>query len=314
MRKLSLIIALPLLATVAACSGANEAEEEAAAEASEAAGEAPTAAKESAQADTSTETEGGAVFTKPAAVSPSVAPGVAFAYHYDFRVPGDKIEVVQDEHAAACETLGLSRCQITGLNFSKSDRGEPSGRMEFLLDPAIARKFGRDAIATVEKAEGIVAETNVSGENVGEGITNSQVRSAGLEAEVKRIEARLAAKGLAADERVELSRRAEELREMMGREKQTRREGEAKLATTPMVFNYSGNMGLGAKGEFGNAVAASSSSLMTMLSMLTLLIGVILPWLIPIVVIILLIKSPLGAGIRRWWRGNSPLNDVPVKD
>jgi Domain of unknown function (DUF4349) len=316
MRKLSLIIALPLLALVAACQDSSL-REEAAPEATEAGADAAIDAKEAA-ADASTEAasgrSGGAVFTKPAAVSPSVAPGVAFQYHYDFRVPAKQIEAVQDEHAAACETLGLSRCQITALTFQQNENRDPSGRMEFMLDPAIARKFGRDAIASVEKAEGVLATSNVSGDNVGADIASSQVRSAGLEAEVKRIEARLAGNGLAEDERVELRRRAEELREMMGGEKEQRRSGEKRLATTPVVFNYSGNMGIGADGSFGEAVAASTSSLMTMLSMLLLFAGVVLPWLLPIGAIVLLVRSPLGAGLRRWWSKSSPLVDAPVKD
>lgn len=317
MRKLSLIIALPLLALVSACSQDAQ-EEPAATEAVDVQQEAP-AAEEKAEAASDAANEpiasrGGAVFNKPAAVSPSVAPGVAFAYQYDFRVPGDRIEAVQDEHAAACETLGLSRCQITGLSFNQSENGYPQGRMAFLLDPAIARKFGRDAIASLEKAEGVLATSNVSGEDVGSQIATSQVRSSGMEAELKRIEGRLAAKGLAADERSELARRAEELRQMLGNEKQQRQSGEARIATTPVAFNYSGNMGIGGSDTFGDAWSASSNSMTTMLSVMLMFFGVILPWLLPIAAIILIVKSPLGAGLRRWWRGNSPLADEPVKE
>jgi hypothetical protein len=323
MRKLSLIIALPLLATISAC-GEKAMQEPAGMETVDVAeGEAATAAgKAEVAADAAREAAnepvasrgGGAVFNKPAAVSPSVAPGVAFAYQYDFRVPGENIEAVQDEHAAACETLGLSRCQITGLSFNQSERGYPAGRMEFLLDPSIARKFGRDAIASVEKAEGVLATSNVSGEDVGSQIATSQVRSAGMEAEVKRIEARLAGKGLTNEERIELRRRAEELRSMLGNERDTRRSGEARIATTPVAFNYSGNMGIGGSGSFGEAWSASSNSMSTMLSVMLMFFGVILPWLLPVAAIILIVKSPLGAGLRRWWRGNSPLIDEPVKE
>jgi hypothetical protein len=332
MRKLSLIIALPLLATIAACSGEQDQAAEPAAteavdvaeraaptaEAKRIAAEAREAPAEDVAADAAAPSGNaptrGAVFTKPATVSPSVAPGVAFQYQYDFRVPGDKIEAVQDEHAAACETLGLSRCQITGLSFNQSERGYPQGQMQFLLDPAIARKFGRDAISSVEKAEGVLAKSNVEGENVGADIASSQVRSAGMEAELKRIEGRLAAKGLASDERSELANRAEEIRQSLASEKQNRRSGEARIATTPVAFNYSGNMGIGGSGSFGDAWSASSSSMTTMLSVMLMFFGVILPWLLPFAVIALLIKSPLGKGFRRWWNRNSPLVDEPVKE
>ncbi|MBK8373413.1 DUF4349 domain-containing protein [Sphingorhabdus sp.] len=312
MRK-SLIIALPLLAALAGCQNAEEAGNEPIATEAAAEGSADIAEAKDAAAEAEIAASGGAVFSQPAAVSPSVAPGVAFQYSYDFRVPGDKIEGVQDEHAAACETLGLSRCQITGLNFSQSENGYPEGRMEFLLDPAIARKFGRDAIASVEKAEGVLTTSNVSGENVGAEIASSQVRSAGMEAEVKRIEERLAGKGLANDERVELRRRAEELRDMMGGEKETRRNGEKRIATTPVQFNYSGNMGIGGSGAFGDALSASTDSMTSMLGLLLMLAGVVLPWLLPIGAVVLFVKSPLGAGLRRWWGRNTPLADEPAK-
>ena len=312
MRKLSSIIALPLLAVFAGCSAENEAREETPAEAGAEAADA-SVAKVSVN-EAAEEASNGVVFTKPAAVSPSVAPGVAFQYQYSFRVPGEKIEAVQDEHAAACETLGLSHCQITGLNFQQGEAGYPEGRMEFLLDPSIARKFGRDAITSVEKAEGIVANSNVSGDNVGSEIASSQVRSAGIEAEVKRIEARLAGKGLANDERVELRRRAEELRDMLGGEREARRGGERRLATTPVVFDYSGNMGLGGAGAFSDAWAASSSSMATMFAFLLMFAGVVLPWLLPVWLFVLLVKSPIGAGLRRWWNRNSPIVDAPLKD
>lgn len=312
MRTLSWIIALPLLAVVAGCSAENKAGKEAAAEAGAEA--ADTSVSKVAVNEAAADASNGAVFTKPTAVSPSVAPGVAFQYQYSFRVPGDKIEAVQDEHAAACETVGLSRCQITGLNFQQGEAGYPEGRMEFLLDPSIARKFGRDAMTSVEKAEGIVANSNVSGDNVGSEIASSQVRSAGIEAEVKRIEARLAGKGLANDERVELSRRVEELRDMLGGEKEARRGGEKRLATTPVVFDYSGNMGIGGAGAFGDAWSASSSSMATMFAFLLMFAGVILPWLLPVGLFVLLVKSPIGAGPRRWWNRNTPLVDGAVKD
>jgi hypothetical protein len=42
--------------------------------------------------------------------------------------------------------------------------------------------------------------------------------------------------------------------------------------------------------------------------------GVILPWLLPVGLFVLLVKSPIGAGLRRWWNRNSPMVDAPVKE
>lgn len=49
-------------------------------------------------------------------VSPT-APGVAFRYAYDYQLPDEGISAVQEAHAAKCESLGVQRCRITGLEY-----------------------------------------------------------------------------------------------------------------------------------------------------------------------------------------------------
>ncbi len=75
----------------------------------------------------------------------SAAPGVAFNYRYAFRVPDAKIAAVQEEHAAACETLGLSRCRITGMRYSLIDEDQ---LLEAYPNSARAKTF----LLTVERA------------------------------------------------------------------------------------------------------------------------------------------------------------------
>ena len=124
-------------------------------------------------------------------VAVTAAPGVAFNYQYAFRLEDDRIARVQEEHAAACEALGIARCRITGMSYRLVREHEVEGQLQFKLDPAIARRFGKDAIASVEKAEGVLALASISGEDVGTQISDSQRRSAGIADEVARLEARL---------------------------------------------------------------------------------------------------------------------------
>src|SRR3546814_8585545 len=67
---------------------------------------------------------------------------------------------------------------------------EVEAQLLFKLDPAIARRFGRDALSSVEKAEGVLAEARISGEDVGTQIDDSQRRSANIGSEIARLEAR----------------------------------------------------------------------------------------------------------------------------
>ena len=213
------------------------------------------------------------------AISAAVAPGVAFAYNYAFTLSGKAISKVQQQHAAACQTLGPSRCRITGMNYEQPNDNEVSAWLDFLLAPDVAASFGNDAIAAVEKAEGKLDNASVHGENAGDTIKLSQSDSAAIEAELARIEARLAAKGLTAAERAELQQQAGSLREQLRGKASDRAAAEASIATTPVSFAYASESVLAGKGTFGKAAGASWSSAQGLLSLLLLVGGIALPWL-----------------------------------
>ncbi len=236
-------------------------------------------------------------------VSPSAAPGVAFNYRYAFRVPDAKIAGVQEEHAAACETLGLSRCRITGMRYTLEDEDEVRASLAFKLDPIIARKFGKDAIASVAKAEGILVDSQIDGVDVGSEISASQRRNADVSSNLDRIEKRLAAGGMKDRERTELQEQAARMREQLSAETDTRRAGEASLATTPMEFSYSGGEGIpgfGRGNPFADAWDSAVSSFATVSSLLLLAIGVLLPWLMLGVLLIALWRTPPMRKLRGW--------------
>lgn len=207
-----------------------------------------------------------------------VAPGVAFTYAYAFTLPAEAISNVQQEHAAACTRLGPTRCRVTGMNYEKPGEDRVSARLDLLLAPDLAHRFGTEGIAAVERAEGKLERASVNGENAGDAIQISQEDSAAIEAEVARLEARLRAKGLADQERVELQRRVSELRDQLRGEAAHRRDKEEAIATTPVSFNYASE-GLIGGNTFGKAASASLNSIENMLAFLMLLAGVALPWI-----------------------------------
>ena len=244
------------------------------------------------------------------------APGVAFTYRYDFRVPDARISAVQERHAAACEALGINRCRITGLQYTLVDEDEVNATLQFKLDPAIARQFGKEAITSVEAAEGILVNSEISGTDVGTGISDSQDRSRSLSAELTRIETRLAQGGIGDRERQELQQQAASLRQQIEGERQSRRGGEAMLASTPMELHYRGGSdipGLDNGRPISNAFKAAVSSFVTMVGFLLLIIGVTLPWLAVVLGLILLWRSRVGLGVRRWWRNAPRPGDAPAQ-
>lgn len=222
----------------------------------------------------------------------SVTPGVAFTLSYAFELPGKAISTVQQEHAAACAKLGITRCRVTGMSFEQPRPDEANGRLDFLLAPDIAHSFGSTAVALVEKAEGRLDNAMIQGENAGDQIVLSQHDSAASEAEIKRIEARLAAKGLTSRERAELQSQIGNLRREIDGQVSTRRGLEKSIATTPVSFTYASQGLIGGTGIFGKAAAASWSSLQGMLSFVALALGLALPWLVMIGLIVVILRSP----------------------
>lgn len=257
---------LPLLLTCAlpalllnACNKAEEA-------ATDAAANAPAAAEES-----TTDNAG-------PRISGAVAPGVAFVYRYAFSLPGEAIAATQQRHAAACQQLGTARCRITAMTYDQPREGKVQARIDFLLAPDIAHRFGSDGITAVEQAKGKLENAAIQGEDAGTAIKLSQQDSAAVEAEVRRIEERLSLGGLSKSERVDLRRQIAELRERLRGAAKDRSNKEASIASTPVSFEYSSEGLLGGN-SFGKAAGASASSLGSILSLLVVLAGFALPWI-----------------------------------
>lgn len=245
---------------------------------------------------------------RPPNVGVTSAPGVAFNYAYAFRLDDNRIAKVQEEHAAACEALGTTRCRIAGMTYRLVRENEVEAQLLFKLDPAIARKFGRDALSSVEKAEGVLAEARISGEDVGTQISDSQRRSADIGAEIARLEARLKQGGIGDRERTELQQQIAMMRRQLDGERDTRRAGEAMLATTPMQFDYVGTGGLPGIGygdPFSDALNMLVRSGSVMLSFILVVGAAVLPWALLFVLLLMVWRTRPMLGVRGWLRGTA---------
>lgn len=216
-----------------------------------------------------------------AGADPSVAPGVAFAYRFNFRLPDDSVSDAQNRHVAACEQLGRAHCRVTGMRYEQEQGGRIDAHLTFMLDPARARSFTRDAVNIVERIDGELVDSHVNGTDVGTGITASQANSARLGGDVARIEERLRQPGLSASEQRDLRNQIAQMQGALGDEEADRRDGEAQLAFTPVNFTYTGSTSVGGLDRdrpFASAWAASADSLATASAFVMMLLGVILPW------------------------------------
>jgi hypothetical protein len=213
----------------------------------------------------------------------TAAPGVAFNYRYAFRLPNAKIAAVQEEHATACEKLGIDHCRIVGMRYSLIDEENVAATLAFKLDPALARDFGKQGIAAVNKSEGILTDSEITGVDAGATIANADRQSAQLRDDLARIEAKLKQPGLSAEERVDLNQQAETLRSEVRGTADTKTAARESLATTPMEFTYgSGDMipSFNGRGSLRDAFATSMASFKSMFAVLIVTIGVFLPWVL----------------------------------
>ncbi|MEA3064105.1 MAG: hypothetical protein QOJ27_540 [Sphingomonadales bacterium] len=222
---------------------------------------------------------------RPPGVAPTAAPGVAFNYRYAFRLPAVHIGRVQEEHAQACEKLGIEHCRITGMTYRDDGDRHVEAQLAFKLDPALARTFGRDGIAAVAKAQGELLQAAITGTDVGSEIAAATRDQAQQADEVRRIEQQLARPGLSSSERVELQQQLQALKSSIrvGQAEQTGRR--QVLASTPVVFDYeSGKTGTRLERAFADAgdnfVGAATTLLIVLVTLLPWIVALLLLWLL----------------------------------
>jgi hypothetical protein len=236
------------------------------------------------------------------AIGPSAAPGVAFNYRYAFRLPGERISAVQEQHAAACEKLGLDRCRITGMRYRLLGEDDVEAFLAFKLDPAIARQFGKNGIESVARSEGMLVDSEISGEDAGADIERATRNVGQLEEDLSRIEAQLARAGLRSAERSELQMQADRIRESMRATRANREERRESLAKTPMVFQYgSGDVapGFDNRSPLKTALKDAQENFVSGFATLLVILVTLLPWAIVLGFLFWLFRR-FGGPLRRF--------------
>lgn len=262
------LYALPLLFAAVACSQARD--EPAAADAADAMEASTTQAASDAAGDGSTPRIGA-----------NVAPGVAFEHRYQFALPEARIGETQSRHAAQCEAIGIVRCRVTGMAFEKEDGGEVTATLAFKLDPALTYSFARDAADIVEAADGRLADSRITGEDVGSAIVTDDKSLAGIDAELAKIEAQLKIPNLSKDVRGRLVEEAQRLRaerKEIAAGRDTRVES---LATTPVMFDYASSdavLGFDNASPIGRAARTAGASFGAMIEVVLTALGALAPW------------------------------------
>lgn len=272
----SLPLMVLLAASVAACSGA--ANDDRSPGASDGGVAINSSNFEAAPADAAATRDAVSQGAGPA-IGPQTAPDVAFSYNYAFRLAAARVAEAQQEHQRLCERLTIERCRITGMSYRAANESDVEAMLSFSVDPAVAAQFGRESVQAVLNAEGSLAGSEISGNDVGTSLRASGRSLSELRARLQRAELRLRAAGN--DEKGQLELEVQELRQQISA-LETSRENESRaLATTPMVFRYgSGSLAPGPARppSLREAVSDTGDDFMTSLTLLLVVLIRLLPW------------------------------------
>lgn len=241
-------------------------------------------------------------------IVPTAAPGVAFAYHYGFRMPDAAISAAQEAHAGACEKLGLAKCRITGMTYELDDRDRVEGSLELAIDPLLARGFGRDAIATVEKQDGKLRFARITGEDQNPVLDAAARREGSANSTIAQLEADLA-KARDENERVRIREQIRQLRADIQAAQDAAAESEARIQRTPMTFVYQGgaaSRGFSGENPVTEAWYVFVDSLETLVSGGLKVVAAILPWAVLLLLVIFALRSRGALAARAWWARTAP--------
>ena len=235
-------------------------------------------------------------------INPSAAPGVAWRYDTSFRLEDERIGAVQEVHAAACEAMGPTRCRITGLSYTAGEDDLVEGRLEVKLAPTLARQFGKDAAAAVQRADGRLIATEFIGEDVGGTIASAGDDRRSAADRLADVEGQLARSDLEDAERATLRQSAAALRDRIEGARQEVRVASAELASTPMTLRYYGDGGVPGFTEnpFHAAWMLFVQSVILLVSLVLKVLAVLIPFGLLAAALIALWRTPPAVAARRW--------------
>ncbi len=107
---------------------------------------------------------------------PVTMPKVAYVYDYGYRLPGDDIASLQQDHADLCEAQGPYTCQILSMTHSGQEGEYASGQLQLAVAAPKARDFGKKLAAAASRAGGDQVSATMQGEELSKQIIDTEAR------------------------------------------------------------------------------------------------------------------------------------------
>ena len=107
---------------------------------------------------------------------PLALPKMAYGFDLGFRLAGEDIVPLQQEHADMCEALGPSNCQIVQLTSSGEVDEEVRGELQLAVAADKARGFAKVLSGAATQAGAEAFRANIQGEELSKSIVDTEAR------------------------------------------------------------------------------------------------------------------------------------------
>jgi hypothetical protein len=251
--SLKLLAPISLIAALVACSEANEdaateefatAEDEYAPSPVEEAEAAADAAEDAvaeiasppAQADRSAGGEDAPPL--PSSQIPVSLPKMAYVMNYGFRLAGESIGTLQQQHADMCEAQGPYSCRIISMTRTGDEEDEIVGELQLAVASDKARGFGALLSAAAAQADAEEFRADIQGEDLSKSIVDTEARVRSRIALRDRLMEVLRTRNGKVEELVEAERQVAAVNEEIDQAQSWLREQQGRVAFSRMTLSY----------------------------------------------------------------------------
>jgi len=230
-------------------------------------------------------------------------PQIAYDYKYSFRLPADRVASTQQTHIAACDKLGLARCQLVSSESSSGNGSAASLKLRVASD--VARRFNATLVDSVAKAGGRAVDQSISAEDVSKEISDTSARIRQRELLVQRLTQILQSRTGKVSELVEAERSVAAAQEELDQAKAWLTQLQGRVAMSDVEIDYAAAVaGTPDQGPLGETVGQSWGFFTSALYAILRLVIFLTPWAVVGIGIFLAAR----AARRRWAR--APAADI----
>src|SRR5687768_6934315 len=174
----------------------------------------------------------------PSSQIPVSLPKMAYVMNYGFRLAGEAIAPLQQQHADMCEAQGPYSCRIISMTRTGDEENEIAGELQLAVASDKARGFGALLSAAAEAADAEAFRADIQGEDLSKSIVDTEARVRSRIALRDRLMEVLRTRRGKVEELVEAERQVAAVNEEIDQAQSWLREQQGRVAFSRMTLTY----------------------------------------------------------------------------